>query len=105
MPLRDAIGSPATRLPSATVTLRRDTRGLPHRVPFFGPDAELGACLFQGIFEGFVPRISVVAGVARAPLEDVTALYLADLEIHQRLFHGRGPGSRCVRGEPPGMHF
>src|SRR5829696_3057106 len=68
------------------------------RTEFFRSYPELGTRLFQGIFEGLVPRVSVMAGVARNPLEDVATLHLADLEVHQRVFHGRRRGRRRVRG-------
>src|SRR5829696_9232821 len=75
----------------------------PNRAPFFRADVKFGTRLFEGFFEGLVPRISAMIRVAREPLEGVAALHPVDLEVYKRVLHGRRRGRRRVRREPSGM--
>src|SRR5215203_7134362 len=43
--------------------------------------------------------------VAREPLEYVAAFYFIDLEVYQRVLHGRRRGRRRARREPSGVLF
>src|SRR5918998_3316868 len=43
--------------------------------------------------------------IAREPLEYVATFHLADLEVYERVFHGRRLGRGRICGKPSGMFF